>query len=121
MKTYTQEITVDENNTAISLKSGSLPVFATPALVAFMENTATKTIDNLSPEETSVGICINVQHTKASGIGETLSCTANITQVDGRKISFEITAKNAKNEIIGTATHDRFVVNVEKFMRKISN
>ena len=121
MNTYKQSIVVAENQTAIHLGSGSLPVFATPALVAFMENTATKAITSLNEAETTVGICINVQHLKASAVGEKITCEAHITEVDGRKISFEINAKNDKGEIIGTATHQRFVVNADKFMQKISN
>ena len=120
MSTYTQDIIVVENQTAIQLGSGSLSVFATPALVALMENTATKAIASLNEGETTVGISINVQHLKASAIGEKISCEAHITAIDGRKISFEITATNDKDEIIGTATHERFVVNAEKFMQKIS-
>ena len=117
--TYKQEMTVTELHTAEKLGSGTLPVFATPALVAFMENTATKLLTNLSEGETSVGTLINIQHLKASAIGEKICCSAQIIEVDGRKYTFSIEATDSSGAIVGKGTHERFVVNAEKFMSKI--
>ncbi|MBP5307233.1 MAG: thioesterase family protein [Paludibacteraceae bacterium] len=117
----TQTHIVQENDTAVFLGSGSLPVYATPALVAFMENTAVKSISNqLEKGNDSVGISIQLNHTKASKIGEEIFCSAELTYIDGRKLTFHLEAKNAKGEIIGTATHDRFIILPEKFMSKLS-
>ncbi len=115
----TQTFTVSDGQSAINLGSGTLPVFGTPALVACMENTAWKAVENLQEGETTVGISMDIQHLKASAIGETITCTARITAVEGRKISFDIEARNERGELIGKATHDRFVVNAEKFMAKL--
>jgi predicted thioesterase len=118
--TYEQEMTVTELHTAEKLGSGSLSVFATPALVAFMENTAMKLLADLPESETSVGVSINIQHLKASAIGEKIRCTAKITEIDGRKYTFYLEAIDSSDAIIGKGTHERFVVNVEKFMGKLS-
>jgi len=118
MNEYKQEMIVTEQHTAEKLGSGTLPVFATPALVAFMENTAMKMIE-LPDGETSVGISIHVRHLKASAVGETITCKAKITEIDGRKYSFTLEATDNTGVLIGDGTHERFVVNIEKFMSKV--
>ena len=115
---YEQEMIVTELHTAEKLGSGSLAVFATPALVAFMENTAMKLLANLPKSETSVGTLINIQHLKASAVGEKIRCIAQITETCGRKFIFYIEATDSFGDIIGKGTHERFVVNIEKFMSK---
>jgi Predicted thioesterase len=117
---FTQTIQVTENQTAKQIGSGLLPVFATPALVALMENTAMQLIE-LPEGNSSVGISICVKHLKASPIGEKIECTATIVAIEGRKYSFEITATDSMGNLIGEATHERFLVNIEKFMSKLSS
>ena len=117
--TYEQEMTVTELHTAEKVGSGSLAVFATPALVAFMENTATKLLANLPEDETSVGTSINIQHLKASAVGEKIYCTAKVTETDGRKYTFYLEAKDSFGNIVSKGTHERFVVDIERFMSKI--
>ena len=118
MKTNTKQLIVSNELTASVVGSGLLPVFSTPSMIAFMENTAMELIA-LEPNESSVGTCINAQHLKASAVGETLQCSATLVSNEGRKYSFEIIVENQKNEIVGKATHDRFVVDIERFMSKI--
>lgn len=114
----TQTLQVTEEQTAEKLGSGLLPVLATPALIAFMENTAMKLIE--TPEgKSSVGTAISIKHCKASSIGETITCTATLTANEGRRYEFQLIAKDSKNDIIGEGTHERFVVDIEKFMSKI--
>lgn len=115
---FKQTIEVKENQTAAQYGSGLLPVFATPALIALMENTAMQLIE-LPEGSSSVGTSINMKHLKASPIGAKIECTATIVEVDGRRYSFEIKATDTSGELIGEATHERFVVNVEKFMSKL--
>lgn len=118
-KTYTQEIIVAHKDTAAVYGSGSLEVFATPAMVALMENTAIGCLEGLlEPNMDTVGIEINVQHTKASGVGQKITCQATIIEVDGRRIRFEIDARDEKGAI-GHAIHDRFIIQPEKFMSKL--
>lgn len=118
-KTYTQEITVTSKDTAAVYGSGKLEVFATPAMVALMENTAIKCLEGLlEPDSDTVGIEINTKHTKATAIGQKVGCKATITEVDGRRIRFEIDAWDEKGAI-GHAMHDRFIINPAKFMSKL--
>lgn len=118
-KTYTQEITVTSEDTAIVYGSGHLEVFATPAMVALMENTAIRCLEGaLEAGTDTVGIEINARHTKATGVGHRVTCTATITEVDGRRIRFELEARDDKGPI-GHAIHDRFIIQPEKFMSKL--
>ncbi|NDV45862.1 hypothetical protein D0T49_02200 [Paludibacter sp. 221] len=116
----TKEFIVTEADTAAKLGSGTLAVLATPMLVAFMENTAMQLVADLGEGESSVGTMINVQHLKASAVGENIRCTAEITNREGRKYNFGIEAVDSSGEVIGKATHERFVVNVERFMGKLN-
>lgn len=114
------KITVNEQHSAIALGSGTLPVLGTPALIAFMEAAAQQEVKDLTDEETTVGTVMNCQHLKATAIGEDIWCTAKIAEIDGRKISFDIEARNAQGDLIGTAKHERFIVNKQRFMSKLS-
>ena len=115
---FSQTILVADNQTATQFGSGLLPVFATPALIALMENTAMQLI-TLPAGSSSVGISINMQHLKASAVGASIQCTATVTAIEGRKYSFEIIATDKSTEIVGKATHERVVVDIEKFMSKL--
>ncbi len=118
-KTYSQQIVVSDKDTALAYGSGNLPVFATPAMTALMENTAVHCLEGeLEPGTDTVGIAINVQHTKATAIGHTVVCQATITETEGRRIRFEITAQDDQGDI-GHAIHDRFVIVPKKFMSKL--
>lgn len=100
--------------------SGTLPVFATPALVAIMENAAMLAVANELPDgSTTVGGEISIKHIKPSAIGETITATATVTAVDGRKLTFALTAHD-ESGIVGEGTHIRFIVGIEKFMSKLS-
>ena len=118
-KSLTQTITVNEHQTASEYGSGLLPVFATPALVALMENTAMQLIE-LPEGGSSVGISISVKHLKASAIGEIINCEAILTAVEGRKYTFELTATDSIGDIVGTGNHERVLIDVERFMNKLT-
>ena len=112
--------TVTEDMSARVCKSGSLDVFATPMLVALMECAACEAVKDALPEgSTSVGTEMNVKHTAASPVGAAVRADAELTAVDGRKLSFDITACEG-NKIIGTARHERFVVDAARFMAKLA-
>ena len=115
---FSQSIQVTESQTATHYGSGLLPVFATPALIALMENTAMQLVS--CPEgSSSVGISIDMQHLKACRIGAFIHCTATISAIEGRKYTFGIVATDSDNEIIGKAIHVRVIVDIDKFMSKI--
>lgn len=114
-----QELTVSENDTAKKYGSGLVEVFATPAMVAFMELTALKSIESLLPESmTSVGTEVNMKHLRASAIGHFLRCESNIIEVKGRKITFELTVWDDVI-LVGHGTHVRHIVELEKFMAQV--
>ncbi len=118
---FEQKKVVKPTDTALSMGSGALEVFATPAMVAFMENTATKVVEQcLAEGETSVGTAIDVKHLRASAVGATLSCRATLVEVDGRRLDFEIVVVDEQNNVVGEAHHARFVVNAERFLSKLN-
>ena len=113
-----QTIIVQKFQTALQYGSGLLPVFATPALVALMENTAMQLI--ILPEgSSSVGISISVKHLKASAVGSEIKCKATIAAIEGRKYSFELIATDASGDIIAEGFHERVLIDIEKFMSKL--
>ncbi len=118
-----EEITiVNSTNTAIAASSGSLPVFGTPFMIALMEKATCSAISEyLEEDETTVGTNINVAHSKASGIGDVITAKATLVETDGRKLIFEVSAKDDKGNKIGSGTIERFVVSTEKFMRKVAS
>ena len=109
---------VTEKNMAVALGSGSLKVFATPALIRLIERAAAELVEkNLPRELTSVGIALNVKHTAPTPLGMKVRAEVKIISVDGRKIIFEVISSDARGEI-GRGTHERFIVDREKFQRK---
>lgn len=108
-----------DTETASTIGSGMVEVFSTPMLIAFMENAAYKLVqDSLNDGETTVGFEINAKHLGANLVGDEVVATATLTGVDGRKLDFTIEVK-AKDRVVGTATHTRYVINTEKFMTKL--
>jgi fluoroacetyl-CoA thioesterase len=114
----TKEIKVTENDTAIKMGSGDLEVYATPSMVALMENAAKNSVSKVLPEGyTTVGIDMSVKHIKSSPVGASIKCTATLIKVDRKKLFFDIEASDEKG-IIGKATHIRYIVNSNEFMEK---
>ena len=115
---YKEAITVSENLLACNVGSGIVNVYATPMMIALMEHaSATLLSQFLDEKETSVGVMMNTTHDAATPCGMKVFVEAEIVNVDRKKVSFKVVAKDEK-DIIGTATHDRFIVNKEKFEAK---
>lgn len=113
-----ETIMVTEENTAKKLGSGLLPVFATPAMVALMESTASNSIlKELAENEGTVGISLNVQHVSATPIGMSVYCESELIEIDKKRLVFKVEAYDEAG-LIGTGTHERFIINNEKFMSK---
>lgn len=109
---------VTENTLASSVGSGSLRVFSTPMLGAVMEAAACRAMaDFLEGDETTVGIYLEISHTAATPVGMHITAEAEITAVNGREITFSITARDEAGET-GRAVHKRFVVYGERFQQK---
>jgi predicted thioesterase len=114
-KIFTQTKTIGEQETAIALGSGTLPVWATPAMIAFMENTAIQSM-HLPEGKTSVGVKMDAQHLKLSAVGDKVTCKAIISSQNDKKIVFTFEVINESGEVIGLATHERYIVDTEQFM-----
>ena len=116
---YTSSVVVDKANCASAVGSGGLDVFATPSMVALMENAAMSAAATLlSDDESTVGAQISVSHLRPTGIGHTVSATATLTAREGRKLSFAVTASDEQG-VIGEGTHTRYIVSRERFMAKV--
>lgn len=116
---HTSKLTVAESVTAVKIGSGDMPVLATPAMLALMENAAMLAVKEELPEgQTTVGGYIESTHLKPSKIGKIICATAEVTKVDGRKIEFKISAYSDE-VLLGEGTHLRFIVDREKFMLKL--
>src|SRR5262249_11773112 len=96
------------------------PVFATPMMVLFMENAALNAVRAfLEPGETCVGAGVSLQHLAATPLGHRVTAEAEVTKVDGRRIEFRVSARDDL-EVIGTGTHERVAVNMERFLQKLA-
>ena len=111
---------VTEANIAATMKSGSLAVFATPAMCALMEEAACAAVNlHLEAGSGTVGISLNITHDRATAMKDTVKATATLTAVEGRKLIFSVQAEDGKG-IIGKGTHERFIINNDKFMAKVN-
>lgn len=116
---YTSEVIVTPANCASAVGSGGLDVFATPSMVALMENAAMNCVAPYLPEgSTTVGSEINTTHIKPSALGATIKAVAHLVAVEGRKLMFNVEAYEGEN-CIGKGTHVRFIVDIERFMAKL--
>lgn len=112
------ETVVTAGNTAQAVGSGLVPVFATPYMVALMENAAVNAVQaQLAGDEGTVGTRLNVTHDAATPIGLKVWAEAELTAVEGRKLTFAVTAYDER-EKIGGGTHERFIIKPEKFLAK---
>ena len=116
---YTSELTVTDDVTAVKIGSGDMPVLATPAMMALMENAAMMAVAKELPEgSTTVGGHIESSHLRPTKVGDKVTATAEVTKVDGKKISFKVAAY-CGDTLLGEGTHLRFIVDKERFMSKL--
>ncbi|MDR0567967.1 MAG: thioesterase family protein [Spirochaetaceae bacterium] len=109
---------VTDRNTAAAMGSGGLPVFATPAMIALMEAACVAAGDPALPEGfSSVGTALNATHTAATPVGMTVRAKAVLTETAGRELRFAVEAFDDAGKI-GEASHTRFIIENEKFLKK---
>ena len=112
------ETIVEKEDTAQLVGSGDLLVYATPCMVALMEGAACEAIaEALKETETTVGIALNIEHTSATPVGLEVRAEAAVINVEGKVITFEVTAYDEIGEI-GHGIHKRVIVNSQKFLDK---
>lgn len=117
---HTSELTVTEEVTATKIGSGDMPVLATPAMLALIENAAMLAVaDSLADGETTVGGHIESSHLKPSKIGDKITATAEVIKVDGKKIEFKVSA-HCNDVLLGEGTHMRFIVDRNRFIEKLN-
>ena len=112
---------VEREDTAREVGSGSLLVYATPCMVALMEGAACEAIEEaMDDSKTTVGTELNIQHISATPGGLDVRAEAEVIAVDGKTITFAVTAYDEAGEI-GRGTHKRVIVNSQKFLDKVYN
>ena len=111
-------ITVDASNVASAYGSGCIDVFATPAMIALMENAARACVDpHLADGSVSVGTRVDVRHLAATPIGLVVEARAELIQVDGRRLVFRVTATDP-TEVVGEGTHERMIVDSTRLLAR---
>ena len=114
------ELTVTPDKCAGAVGSGELDVFATPAMIALIEETCWRSVaPYLEPGEGTVGTALNVRHLSATPVGLTVRCETELTLVDRRRLVFEVKVYDPFG-LVGEGTHERFVIQVEKFLKKVN-
>ena len=114
-----EELVVGFDDTAARYGSGLVEVFATPALVALMEKTCLQSVLTYLPEGYgTVGIKIDIAHSKATPVGMKVTCESQLVEIDRRRLVFELVAYDEKGEI-GKGRHERFIIDTKKFMEKL--
>ena len=113
-----QSVRVSAENTAKTMGSGTLDVFATPALVALAEKTCWQSVaPALEAGSGTVGTKLELEHTAPTPVGMTVTCHSELVAVEGRKLTFKVTLADEKGPV-GGGTHERFIIFEEKFAAK---
>lgn len=115
---HTETVNVTSENTARAVGSGTLEVFSTPSMIALMEQTCYNAVKpRLEEGLSTVGTLVNVEHLSATPVGMTVTAECTLTEIDGRRLVFKVTASDEKG-IIGKGTHERFIIKSDSFVRK---
>ncbi|MCS7385749.1 MAG: thioesterase family protein [archaeon GB-1867-005] len=114
-----EDYEVKPEHAAKHVGSGEVEVLSTPSMIAFMERTALKCVQKQLPKGfITVGVGVNVKHLKPAPVGAKVTVEAELVKVEGRKLTFKVKAK-WKEVTIGEGTHERYIVNKEKFLEKV--
>lgn len=110
---------VTYEQTAEYLSSGLLPVFATPCMIQFMEETARLSVEPyLSEGQSTVGTCVNIKHLASTFVGCKVTCESELIEVDRRRLVFNVKVFDDK-ELLGEGLHERFIVDNAKFIARL--
>ena len=113
-------VVVDDTQTAEAVGASGVRVFGTPAMIALMEIAAWRALEPaLEPGETTVGTLVNVRHLAATPIGESVVATAELIEIDERRLVFRVSARDAKR-LVGEGIHERARVQLDRFLARLS-
>lgn len=113
---YTVNHIVSENETAELLGSGGLPVYSTPSMICLMELASYKLAESEGFQ--TVGTKVGISHLRACKVGTKLTATAELTETDGRRLEYKVSVEDV-NGLIGEGTHQRYIIDPERFMSKL--
>ena len=117
--TGTAELVVGEQHTAPRIGSGRIRVLATPVMINLIEAAALAAVEQSLPENhQSLGTHLDVTHVAATPVGMRVRATAEVLRVEGRTVYFRVRAEDER-ELIGEGTHERVVVNLERFDQRV--
>lgn len=117
---FTSELIVEEKHTAAAFGSGSIYVFSTPMMIGLMENASLKCAESGLPEgQSTVGTFVNVKHMAATPMNMKVKATATLIEIEGKKLLFKVEAFDEK-EMIGEGTHGRYIIDAEKFLKRVN-
>ena len=111
-------LTVTDADTALAIGSGSVPVLATPRVIALCEQTSVKAVENdLAPGTTTVGMRVQLDHLAPTPVGQTVSCEATLESCKGRRVTFTVSVNDARG-LVAAGKITRVVVDTERFLEK---
>lgn len=111
---------VSERETAAALGAGGVHVLATPMMINLMENAAWRAVQSqLAEGDTTVGMVVNVRHLAATPVGGHVTATAELVEIDGRRLVFQVSAHDDSG-LIGDGTHERVIVHLARFLERVS-
>ncbi len=113
-------LVVGDEHTAATFGAGGVRVFGTPVMIGLMENAAWRLVQpELAEGETTVGTLVNVRHLAATPVGGHVVATAELVEIDGRRLVFRVTARDDR-QLIGEGTHERFRVMLDRFLARLA-
>src|SRR5262245_38516426 len=113
-------LVVGEEHTAAAFGAGGVRVLGTPMLIGLMENAAWQLVQpELNEGETTVGTLVNVRHLAATPLGDRVTATAELVEIDGRRLVFHVTARDERH-VIGEGTHERARVLLDRFLARFT-
>jgi fluoroacetyl-CoA thioesterase len=115
------EKVVGEDDTAVKFGSGGVRVFATPMMIALMENAALNAVDPYLGEDlATVGLSLNVKHLAATPVGMKVTAKAELISIEGKRLTFKVKAYD-ESEKIGEGIHERYIIKLSKFLERVLN
>ncbi len=119
-KSKTLSLTLTEAQSAITVGSGDVPVLGTPALIALLEKASVQLVaPELAADESTVGIRVELNHTRATALCRTVKATATLTAIEGRKLLFDLSAEDERGTI-ADGRLERFLISRERFLSKLA-